>query len=868
MVEMGWRVVVALVALAASACLSSQITPCGDQFCPPGKTCHVPSGSCYGSDQLTACDGLPDNSECRIADLVGYCRDGICLGPRCGDGIVHEGTGEQCDDGTQNSNAPNAHCREDCLVARCGDGIVDMGEVCDDGNAEAGDACAPGCGSDETCGNGVIDAGEECDDANTTVRDGCSGCLKEQLVVQPIRTTGPRLRTEGSIAFDAARQRLVVFGGKAQTAGLRGDTWEWDGHRWRELLVLVSPSPRFGAAMVYDPSRKRVVLFGGEDSAGVMQNDVWEFDGARWTDRSPMVRPPGRRSHAMAYDAARDRVVVFGGRGMTDVLADTWEWDGAAQTWFETTAVSTPPPARENVAMAYDPRSNAIVMFGGKLGDATFDRETFLYRGTTGWAKVTLTGTLPPARSNHMAAFDAGRGRVVIALGTAPGYLRDLWEWTGTEWQQSAQSPSGSPVILPGFSIYGLFAYDSARRQLVFVYASNTYARNPTSGVFAGVPASGFPPARMQAGGAYDPVRGKMVVYGGEGPTGFPPNDVWEWDGSRWSMIAAPASPPAGTHPLVRKNNAMTYSPTHGVMMSGSDPDHAALGDLWSWNGTAWARLSADEPLLNARNAHGMIYDRARDRLVVYGGNTLALDTLEWNGAWTLAMPMSPIGFRHNFAMEYDPIRQRTLLVGGGGYAQNFLTYEYDGTTWTPVASPSVYGKGSRLVFDPVRKALVWMVDPENVGLEIWEWNGTQWNKRRPEPTPGPLYRPAAAYHAVRGEIVMFGGRSNGTITNSMTTVAYQPNAASEACTFATLDYDNDGLAGCADPDCAARCTPLCVGLPSCPADSPTCGDGTCDPLEDCALCPADCMTGCPVSDCGDFRCDGGEDATSCPGDC
>jgi cysteine-rich repeat protein len=32
-------------------------------------------------------------------------------------------------------------CRDDCTVPRCGDGILDPGEVCDDGNEEAGDGC-------------------------------------------------------------------------------------------------------------------------------------------------------------------------------------------------------------------------------------------------------------------------------------------------------------------------------------------------------------------------------------------------------------------------------------------------------------------------------------------------------------------------------------------------------------------------------------------------------------------------------------------------------------------------------------------------------------------------------------------------------
>jgi hypothetical protein len=47
----------------------------------------------------------------------------------------------------------------------------------------------------------------------------------------------------------------------------------------------------------------------------------------------------------------------------------------------------------------------------------------------------------------------------------------------------------------------------------------------------------------------------------------------------------------------------------------------------------------------------------------------------------------------------------------------------------------------------------------------------------------------------------------------------------------------------------------------------PGCGNGTCDPSEDCDTCPEDCGT-CPDSFCGDATCDPGEDCGNCPADC
>ncbi|MDY0000977.1 MAG: MYXO-CTERM sorting domain-containing protein [Polyangia bacterium] len=83
--------------------------------------------------------------------MGGWTLDDLCIvawiPPRCGDGRVS--TGEECDDGTQNSNTEPDACRTRCLLAHCGDGVVDTGEECDDGNAEDGDGCSSTCEAEE-----------------------------------------------------------------------------------------------------------------------------------------------------------------------------------------------------------------------------------------------------------------------------------------------------------------------------------------------------------------------------------------------------------------------------------------------------------------------------------------------------------------------------------------------------------------------------------------------------------------------------------------------------------------------------------------------------------------------------------------------
>jgi len=65
--------------------------------------------------------------------------------PSCGNDIVE--AGEECDEGDDNSDEPNASCRTNCELAGCGDDILDEGEECDtsgflaDGLTTCSDIC-------------------------------------------------------------------------------------------------------------------------------------------------------------------------------------------------------------------------------------------------------------------------------------------------------------------------------------------------------------------------------------------------------------------------------------------------------------------------------------------------------------------------------------------------------------------------------------------------------------------------------------------------------------------------------------------------------------------------------------------------------
>lgn len=136
-----------------------KVVRCGDGIITAGEEC----------DDRNVRGGDGCNEECQLEE--GRCGDGAVqklLGEQCevalhdsalpygcdgrtcrfvlrlcGDG--KRDPGEECDEGTGNSDLPNRTCRQDCSVPRCGDGVLDSRELCDDGNGRSGDGCDAYC---------------------------------------------------------------------------------------------------------------------------------------------------------------------------------------------------------------------------------------------------------------------------------------------------------------------------------------------------------------------------------------------------------------------------------------------------------------------------------------------------------------------------------------------------------------------------------------------------------------------------------------------------------------------------------------------------------------------------------------------------
>lgn len=709
--------------------------------------------------------------------------------------------------------------------------------------------------------------------------------------------TQPTARFDHALAFDSGRNKLVIFGGN-DTYSSRDDLWEWDGVDWRVRKQSV-PAARVFVAAAYDSARGTSILFGGKDGqAPALYAETWEWDGNVWRNHSNPNGPSARMLHSMAYDTTRDRVVLFGGcngsmANACSAIGDTWEW---TTTGWTQVAPTTSPTARMGHTLAFDSIRNRVILFGGCTGTTAFgctpNNETWEFDGAT-WTLLVPTVS-PSARWLHGMAFDPLRGKVVMFGGLeANGQLdNDLWEWDGTTWTPapatslpaaagaelafdgsrivmfggcphvlltsfnlSCSDPQlaytwtwdgsqlGFPVSMPSGRAWFAFTYDSARTEAL-MFGGNTESETwGWSGVWA-VRGDTSEPVNGPAFFGYDARRGKGVLFDGS---------TWEWDGA-WTK-QRPSVEPTVAGPLA-------YDAARGEMVMFSSSQEVT--ETWIWDGSTWTQRTPST-LPSSRFAQALVYDAARDRVVMFGGDVadgVTDETWLWDGSdWSLATPSARPPGRFNHQLAYDAKRQRVVMFGGQDrpIAPGLTgTWEWDGSNWieqSPVSSPAPR-IGASMVYDFVRQRIV-MFGGDGLD-DMWEWDGTSWTLL--SPIAPDRFGTATIYDAAREQIVMSGLRSqliNGAGIADTQLFRYTTAHASNACVT--------GFASCSTDNCDGYCDPLCGPLGTCDEARPRCGDGICSSIESCSLCPADCG-GC--SACGDLNCDSTETCMSCPGDC
>ena len=594
--------------------------------------------------------------------------------------------------------------------------------------------------------------------------DGNAEVVEAQRVWRALDTTvTPGSRVSMEVAYDSGRDRIVLFGGFPGT-GITNETWEWDGFQWTNVTPeFGSPPGRDLHSMAYDSRRGRVVLFGGQSSgAPVPLRDTWEWDGTQWTEFTGGDLPPAVTDAALAFDSARGKVVMFGGlTGLTGDGAtndETWEFDGVRWQSVETPAAGT-PQGRQNHRMAYDAARGQIILIGG-IDEVGFSfPETWAFDGSA-WSIVDDAAASPAQRVRPGLAYDPRSQQVVLFGGGSGGSdQNDTWVWNGTAWSSVA---SNGPAARVGAGL----VYDPLRERLVLVggdrRAIDTWAWEQTPWTPTGAAAPALSRRRHQM--IYDSARQRTVLFGGQSDSATSVSDTYEWNGSTWTRITT-GSPPG------RRDFAMAYDTDRSriVLFSGNTvPDRTA--DTWERVGTTWVNVTPASNNPAGRDRHAMAYDAANQQTILMGGEISTVeqnDTWAWNGTtWTDVTPANVPNelTRSDHAMAYDPVRQRIVLFGGNRSTRLADTWEWDGSTWTEVTPTSgnpPARREHRMVYDSTRRQIVMFGGDSESGFlnDAWAWDGTSWTDITADTlNPSSRERFGMAYDSDRDRIVIQGG--------------------------------------------------------------------------------------------------------------
>ncbi len=580
--------------------------------------------------------------------------------PQCVAELCHEASFDVAQASCRSTLTPDeTSCSDACVSnGRCRAGsCVGQARDCSDGDACTLDACGP-----TGCTHGPLACPSPTNPCRAATCDALTGCGEEDAVDGTL--CGPDVCTQRDV-------QICVAG--ACVTRQRPDTG-----RCENTWVSLAMPARNGRAVVWDSARKKLLAFGGRNGTP-MFSDTWEFDGQQWTQRFPAQSPPPLSFATLAFDSFRRRAVLFGGQ-LPDAgrSSETWEWDGV--TWLAR-PVGTSPPRRQSSGMAYDVVHRKTVLFGGTTSNG-YESDTWEWDGAR-WTQRQVPG--PSARDGHSMVFDERRARIVLVGGYDGTVQSDLWEWDGTSWTERHAATTPGPRAR-----FGL-AYDGDRQRVVMGFGSTS----PSS-------------------------------YSGE---------VWEWDGLDWSERTALRLP--GT--ILLDPNLVWDAAQHRLTVLSSL-------ELFAWTGAEWTSFKP-----SYRPGASVAFDSNRGVVVLFGGQLFGRahqfegELWEWDGTrWSLHLPSPhPVG-RYQAGLVFDRDRNRVVLFGGsnklnqpGGLmgVDYDDTWEWDGTSWHEVTSsvrPPAGAAEARLVFvPPLHRSLY--VHPT---LGRWSFDGTGWQQDQPGAQP------------------------------------------------------------------------------------------------------------------------------------
>ncbi len=353
-----------------------------------------------------------------------------------------------------------------------------------------------------------------------------------------------------------------------------------------------------------------------------------------------MKRKSGARLWALAVTVLLLELLVF------------QENPARAQSWTQLAPTGGPPGVRMGHSAVLDPTTNQMIVFGGDNGAFLHLNDLWGLSnanglGTPQWTQITPSGTAPSPRWVHKAAYDLANNRMIV-FGGSIGFnapcsdqvfvLTNANGMTGTPtWTQL--SPSGS---IPARFQHST-AYDAANNRLIVHGGSNCFGLFTDTWVLTnanglgGIPTwtqlapSGTPPLGGANASAYDPATNQLIVFDTNSNVFVLSNANGTGGTPAWTQLS-----PSGTGPTTRSIKQAGYDRANNrlILFGGGFDEVWVLRNANGVGGTpSWTQLSITGASPGPRGDNSAVYDEANNRLTVFGGN---VGGTVFNDAWVL----------------------------------------------------------------------------------------------------------------------------------------------------------------------------------------------------------------------------------------
>jgi hypothetical protein len=383
--------------------------------------------------------------------------------------------------------------------------------------------------------------------------------------------------------------------------------------------------------------------------------DMRTLDAVHRTGRRPSRRPLaqwlGAPAAAVATAVVFAAVVGVGvwmrntsapGRGATPPAAHATPRPSATPS---ATPRADGLPRRSGFALAWDPVSRRLLLFGGEEADQHVANDTWAWDGRS-WAQLP-TAVRPPFGLAAAMAVDPHSGRLLLVGGTDgtsnTGVNGGTWTWDGTSWHRLPPSAN-----LP-FQMY-----------------------KPNIGV--------------------DPQTREVLVDGWS--LGGRQVGAFAWNGSTWHAVPAPSALGGQAENLPAHDAGVAFDAASGRLLHGGGASQGTSNDTYVYDGHGWSRLPTAAQTRSAGGQYAVLDERAGkvlmlepDAAVASNSNPQAVTEVWESGRWTLVHPahLPPI---YNWgAIAWDPSLNAAIYVSGSAGADDpGAMWSWDGSDWSQLA--------------------------------------------------------------------------------------------------------------------------------------------------------------------------------------